>query len=337
MQENDRSFNALRNYETLVASTERATSMAKAGRLPELQLDQTRQNQLRAYDRSVSARQGAAQSLDSFKLSLGLPPDASVDLLRDAFTELIRSAEERNNDDAAPLPDTQSVIINALQTRLDMRTAEGRIQDAQRAIVVAADALRAELSLLGSASFGSGRSLGSASEADATLKLSEGFLSSLISIDLPFERTAERNAFRNRITDLERAIRSAQKQEDTIKLQVLSGVRNLTESRESISTQIEAVRLAERRQRSTGLLLQAGRAEMRDILEAEESLLSVRNALTDAIVRYRLAELRLQRDVGILQVSDNGFAQECDLTSLTATPTADAPLPEEPPGAQDHD
>jgi hypothetical protein len=63
----------------------------------------------------------------------------------------------------------------------------------------------------------------------------------------------------------------------------------------------------------------------------------VRNALTDAIVGYRLAELRMQRDVGILQVSDNGFSQEGDLASLTAKPTADAPLPEEPPGAQTHD
>ncbi len=337
MQANDQAYNAQRNHETLVTSTKRATSMAKAGRLPEIQVDQTHQDQLRAYDRSVNAQQSAAQALDKFKHSLGLPPDAEIVLLRKAFLELIRDAETRSKDADAILPDTQSIIVTALQNRLDMQTAEGRIKDAQRAIVVAADALRAEVSLLGSASFGNRRSLSSATQDDTTLKLSEGILSSLISIDLPFERTAERNAFRNRITDLERAVRAAQEKEDSIKLQVLNGCRNLTESRESIITQIEAVQLAERRQRSTDLLLQAGRAEMRDLLEAEESLLSVRNALTSAIVRYRLAELRLQRDVGILQVSDSGLLQECDFnTPLSATPPTDKPHTDNS-GAQDHE
>jgi outer membrane protein TolC len=158
--------------------------------------------------------------------------------------------------------------------------------------------------------------LGSADSGDAELDLSKGYLSGIISIDLAFERTAERNAFRNKIIELESSIRSAQEKEDQIKLQVIDGIRNVKTSRESIITQLDAVRLAEKRQRSTSLFLKAGRAEMRDLLDAEESLLSVRNSLTSAIISYRIAELNIQSDAGLLQVTDAGISQEQPLTKL---------------------
>ena len=322
MQAADQAYNAERNHTTLQASAERARAMAQAGRLPEFQVNQAYQDQLRAYDRSVSARLSAAQSLDRFKVSLGLPPDAAVVLKRDAFLQLIQDARERIGKTKA-LPEKQHVIIAALENRLDMRTVADRVHDAQRGIVIAADNLRAEISLLGSAAAGSSRSLGSTGEGNADLEISKGIFSSLIEIDLPIERTAERNAFRNSIISLEQAVRSAQDKEDTIKLQVLGALRELEESREGIETQLEAVRLAERRQGSTDLFLKAGRAEMRDVLEAEESLLSARNALTAAIVNYRVAELRLQRDVGVLQVTDAGIVQEQPLDLISKATTGD--------------
>ena len=218
----------------------------------------------------------------------------------------------------------------ALENRLDLRATAGRVADAQRAVVIAADALRAEISLLGSASAGASRSLGSAGQGNADLELSKGILSGLLSIDLPFERTAERNAFRNSIIKLEQAVRDAQDAEDDIKLDIRNGLRDLAASRESITTQLEAVRLAERRQHSTDLFLKAGRAEMRDLLEAEESLLSARNALTSAIISYRLADLRLQRDVAVLQVADVGIMTESPLTAAAQAATTN-------PGAENHE
>ncbi len=320
MQVNDSAYNAQRNYDTLEASAERARAIAEAGRLPEIQVSQAHQDQLRAYDRLVNTRQSAAKTLDQFKIVLGLPPDAAITLRRDAFTKLVTDAESRDAD-ATPLPDSHAVTVAALENRLDLRTAVGKVSDAQRAVVIAADALRAEISLLGSAALGSSRTLGTAGQGDADLKLSKGILSGLISIDLPIERTAERNAFRNSIIDLESAIRSAQEKEDAIKLAVRNGLRDLAASLESITTQLEAVRLAERRQSSTDLFFKAGRAEMRDLLEAEESLLSARNALTSAIVNHRLADLRLQQNVAVLRVTDAGCVTESPLTAPEAPTT----------------
>jgi hypothetical protein len=39
-------------------------------------------------------------------------------------------------------------------------------------------------------------------------------------------------------------------------------------------------------------------------------LLSAQNALIDAAVRYRITELELQRDMGLLQVDEKGLWQE---------------------------
>ncbi len=70
------------------------------------------------------------------------------------------------------------------------------------------------------------------------------------------------------------------------------------------------MKLAKRRVKSTELFLQAGRAEIRDILEAQESLASAQNALTAALVNYRVAELELQRDMGVLEVDEKGNWRE---------------------------
>jgi outer membrane protein TolC len=56
--------------------------------------------------------------------------------------------------------------------------------------------------------------------------------------------------------------------------------------------------------------LEAGRAKIRDILEAQEALLSAQNALTAAVINYRLTELELQRDIGLLKVNEKGLWQE---------------------------
>ena len=101
-------------------------------------------------------------------------------------------------------------------------------------------------------------------------------------------------------------VRSAQELEDEIKQQIRQDLRQMLQTRETYVIQNQAVVLAERRVASTELFLQANRAEIRDVLEAEEALLSAQNALTAALVNYRVAELQLQRDMGVLIVDEKG-------------------------------
>jgi outer membrane protein TolC len=127
---------------------------------------------------------------------------------------------------------------------------------------------------------------------------------------LPIERTFESDAYRNGYITLERAVRDVQSLEDEIKISIRDNLRNLLESREGLLIQARSVKLAQKRVNSTNLFLEAGRAEIRDLLEAQDSLLSAQNSLTAAIINYRVAELELQRDMGVLEVNEKGLWQE---------------------------
>ena len=105
-------------------------------------------------------------------------------------------------------------------------------------------------------------------------------------------------------------MRDYQALEDQVKLDVRNSLRDLEEFRQSIGIQSKSVEVAKRRVSSTNLFLQAGRVEMRDILDAQEALVQALNKLTAARVNYRIAELTLQRDIGTLQITHDGLMSE---------------------------
>lgn len=324
--------NARDNYRSSIASARWSRRRADAGRIPEIEVDQAVSSELRARNNWISAQERLKGSLDSFKSSIGLPPDAMIELdpndleqLRtraQGILEELRSTTERvvsetapsadapvelqpaTHEDAGPLEMDEMVAVElALDNRLDLRTAVGEVYDAQRQVVVRADALRAGLTLGGSASV-------SDDDDDGSLSFSGAQYAALLSLDLPIERTAERNAYRNSLIALERATRSVQSLEDNIKLSIRNQLRTLLESRESLKIQAQSVVVAEKRVRSSTLFLEAGRIQIRDLLEAQDDLLAAQNSLTSAVVSYRIAELALQRDLGLLRVNEKGLWQE---------------------------
>tara|TARA_R110002073_G_scaffold239285_1_gene400716 strand:+ start:249616 stop:251544 length:1929 start_codon:yes stop_codon:yes gene_type:complete len=334
LQSIDRVDNAVENYTRVVASTRRARRLADAGRLPEIQVDQSIQDELRARNAWVSALQSSEQTLDRFKMTLGLPTDAIIELDSQEFAVLLESERyakylspvEKVQEDGVPSADTpvvleipsmedagpmemvqEDAVLVALMNRLDLRVAVGQIVDAQRGVAIAADNLRADITLLGSASLG-----GSAGSSNNQIRTDRGFYSVLLGIDLPFERTAERNSYRNALISYEGTVRQLQGIEDSVKFEVRSVLRSLLEARESIKIQAESVRVAQRRVDSTNLFLQAGRAEIRDLLEAQNSLNSAQDALTDAVVNYRIGELQFQLNLGVLEVGSDGLWVEFD-------------------------
>ncbi|MES2340445.1 MAG: hydantoinase B/oxoprolinase family protein [Pseudomonadota bacterium] len=180
----------------------------------------------------------------------------------------------------------------------------------------AQDALRAELTLGGSAAIGESRGLSNSNPGDAAFRSRDGRYAGLLTLNLPLERTAERNVYRQSLLELENAVRNYQGEEDSIKQTIRANLRELLEYRESLVIQSLAVKLANRRVASTDLLLQAGRAEIRDLLEAQGALLSAENSLTAAVVSYRMRELELQSNLGVLSVSVQGEWQEMDLSAF---------------------
>ena len=325
--------NQLENYRWLLEATRRARRMAEAQRMDETQVDQSAQEELEARDAWVQAIRAHETRLDQFKQLLGLPVDADIQLDRSEFTHLVEAtdfppppSQETHVPSEVPVevvppgregggpfemsPD--EAVVLALENRLDLRVAVSRVFDSQRDVAVTADRLRADMTLLGSASVGDHRTLADAAAPDADLKLDQGKYSLLALVDLPLERTAERNLSRNSLIDFERSVRSMQQTEDQVKFEVREDLRSLQEARERLVIQKQQMDLAARRVDVTSRLFQVGRAEARDYLEAQADLTQSKNELTLERVRYRVTELGLQRDLDLLQVGPEGLFTEFD-------------------------
>jgi outer membrane protein TolC len=199
----------------------------------------------------------------------------------------------------------------ALENRLDLKKLQGGVYDAQRAVVIAADMLGAELTLGGRVT--SGGATGPTDE-DSKLRFDKvkvtGYPSSILTLDLPIDRTQERNDYRNSLIALEAATRAVALGEDQIKRDVRGRLRSLLSFRESLQIQAKALEVAQQRVESVNISLEAGRAQIRDFLDAQRDLLDAQNNLTTAVVNYRVNELGLQQDMDLLQVNENGLWQE---------------------------
>jgi outer membrane protein TolC len=203
-----------------------------------------------------------------------------------------------STEDAGRFEMDESVAVAlAFENRLDLREADGRVYDAQRQVVVRADMLGADLTLLGGAQVGT---------EDGRFRVDRA----LLTLDLPLERTRERNDYRNSLIDLEQAARNVQMLEDQIKLSIRNQLRALVQSRESLKIQARSVVVAQKQVKSSNLFLEAGLADMRDLREAQDALVAAENSLTSAVIDYRITELDLQRDMGLLKVDARGLWQE---------------------------
>ncbi|MDP6545626.1 MAG: TolC family protein [Phycisphaerae bacterium] len=321
LQQADQIKNAAENLQRLTKAAERSARLGEAGRLPKTQVNQAQQDELRARQRAITTRDRYRDGLDALKITLGLPTDARIVLDRKELTALVdqaRAAMEEKADAAdeksakpgkLELPILKAVKL-ALSNRLDLRTAQGRVIDAQRSVVVAADGLKADLTLTGGMVMGAERGVASGGLDNAKLRPEKGVYSATVTSGLPWERTAERNAYRTSYITLEQVTRAVQALEDNIKLAIRGALRTLAQTRQTFVIQSSAVDLATTRVKSTELFLEAGRAEIRDVLEAQEALVQAQDALTAALVNYRIAELELQRDMGVLEVDEKGLWRE---------------------------
>jgi len=309
LQQFDTMENEERNLERLRILRERNEALAEAGRLSDIQVDQARQDELRAETRLVDARRDLASSLDGFKLFLGLPIEARLELDRGTLEGL----ESRAVESVVGLPVEDRAHDLALRERFDYQVTRDRREDAERRLHVAADALRMGLDLSASAA--------GVSDPGQPFDFDDGGNWQLaVSADLPIDRLPERNAYRSAELAVQAARRDAEEASDRIRLELRDDMRVLSAAGENYDIQRGAVTLAERRVESAQLNFEAGRASTRDLLEAQEDLVQARNAATAALIDFTIARLALRLDLGTLRFDQNGFdLSELDLASVPET------------------
>src|ERR1019366_2929445 len=108
-------------------------------------------------------------------------------------------------------------------------------------------------------------------------------------------------------------------QRDQIELQVRDSWRTLEQARRAYQISEIGVKLAERRVEEQELLAELGRAKALDQVDAQNSLLSSKDQLTQALVAHTVARLQFWDNMGILYIKDNGQWLEPGKTATVST------------------
>jgi len=296
LRQRDSVNNANSNWNSSVESRKQFEMEAKTGRTPTYEVDQARQRELSAYDSYVTTLQSYEQSLDLFKVRLTLPVNVPIELDQNELMAL------RNVATGEPNVTVDAAIDAALLCRLDLANSFDSIEDAQRKVKLASEGLGVQLDLSGRANVNS--------EPDKNydnLQLDKGIYRFGVSADLPFDRKNQRNAYRRALISLEQQQREYSNNMDFVMLGVRQAYRQYMATAEQYVTQKKSLALAEERIKNMPMLLKSGRAQTRDLLDAQDSLLQAQNSLTSALIGHTMAKLNFFRDVGILQVKPDGM------------------------------
>ncbi len=295
VQQQDTVKNQYNNFKSRVGLRERSEALA-FDRLAPFQADLARQEELSARNSYILAVERYRTSLDQFKITLGLPVGYEFRLDDTVLTEL-----EGLGLLPVPVGDDQAFRL-ALDRRPDLLNEIDAFEDSKRKIIVAADALKPGLLVSGGAELKSG-----GATDYARFNLDDYRLNGGVELDLPLNRKLQRNDFRRSTISFERQLRSLALFLDDLKSDVRGDLRTLDQSRQSFEIQVSAKALADRRVESSELSLQAGRVQVREVVDAQTSRVQAYNAATAALVDYHLARLRLLLDLGLLRTEQEKF------------------------------
>ena len=313
VQQQDTVKNQYDNFLSRVSLRERAQALS-VDRLAPFQADLAAQEELTARNSYILAVERYRDTLDNFKITLGLPVGYDVRLDEKVLAEL-----EAAGLLPVPLTDEESINL-ALDKRPDLLNEIDIFEDSKRKIVVAADRLKPDLLLFANSS------LVSEGGTDyAKFNLNDYRLGGGVELDLPLNRKLERNNYRSSIISFERQLRELALFLDELKNDVRADLRTLEQSRQSYDIQVRAKALADRRVESSELSLQAGRIQVRDVVDAQSARVQAYNAATAALVDYHLTRMRLLLDLGILKTEKEKFW--LDYGDLPKPPAATTPEP----------
>lgn len=196
----------------------------------------------------------------------------------------------------------------ALEWRLDLANVRDSLDDSERKLILSADGLGPQLNLSASSATDS-----TAAGQVTRLRFHEGAYAFGVDGDLPFNRRAQRNAYRQSLIDVQRQQRDYDNEVDGIKLQVREAYRELVQTAESYRIQKIGLELAQKRVEVEKLSLQYGRGTVRLLLDSEDALVQAQDDVLNALVSHMTAKLRFFRDVGILRVQPDGMWEQVKL------------------------
>jgi outer membrane protein TolC len=285
-------INYKNNYESSKQTRGRLEMLEKAGREKAVDVDQARQREYAARQSLISAENRYKNSLDQFKIFLGLSPQKDILLDKEGLPEITEVNEE-----------SKKFIKFALEKRLDLISAYDQVEDTKRGLTIALDNLKNTLNLnLNIAS-------SSPEKSHPTLDFEDPSYSAGLDYNFPLNKTPERNSYKSALISLERKKRGFIEKSDNIELEVRTAHRAFKEAHKTYLIQKKSLELAKKRVESANMLLQAGRTTTRDLLEAQDAYLNAGNSLAGAIVDYLISYLDFLKVSELLKINEKGIWQ----------------------------
>ncbi|MEM8669076.1 MAG: TolC family protein [Planctomycetota bacterium] len=216
----------------------------------------------------------------------------------------------------------------ALQNRLDFMNGRAALVDSWRQIQIASDALQSVLDLSASGTIETDRN-NPLSLRGSTTRTGVG-----VQFDAPFTRLLERNDYRESLINYQRNRRNFIQSRDRLQLDLRNLLRDIEQLRSNLEIQRSAVGIAIRRVDVTGTELYApvpppqpgqrsapfGPTAAINLLSAQSALRDTQNSFLTAWLNYYAAKLRLSRELGVMQLDQEGRLIQSGLPSGSIAP-----------------
>ena len=306
--------NNYRNYTNRVETTLYLEARA-IDRERRSNVDDARTAELSAKTSYINSLASYLSQLDAFKVRLGIPISEELFLDDQDLRDLIA---------AGLLPvqiDKDAAFKLALDKQMDILNAIDRFEDSKRKVRIAADQLRAEMSLFASGDLASEEPYDYLNFDAEQVRYTAG-----VRLNLPLDRLRERNTYRTSLISFESQIRALSLVLDNYKQRIDDGLRSIEQARLNYLNGVESLKVAQRRVDNNSMLLEAGRATIRDLREAQDELISEENTLSSLYAMYLGARLGLMLNVGVIDVRPEKFWLLDPLKDLPAAQRSPPPL-----------
>lgn len=283
----------IRNLEAQLKSLEQLTgrinALATSGREPYFEVQRSQQQVLFARNNLLSAKERYANSLDAFKIQLGMATAQRLELVP--------------NQIEVPIPflDINESMKTAWSLRLDLQTASDQIDDARRRVEVAKNSMLPGLDAFAGVALPTDPDK---KRGGVDLDAGEGRYNVGLTFSAPLDRKIEALRYRTSLVDLERTDRSYTLLKDTVALAVRQSIRQIERAQSTLSLQNINLELAEKRK--LGVLLRERTLGPRDVIEAEDDLLEAKDDLDEAQRDLRVSVLTYLLATGQMRVSSTG-------------------------------
>jgi outer membrane protein TolC len=281
--------NASENLKSREFQANQAASKAQVNLGSEVEKLRAEREFLQAQSEMLSIEEGYKLSLDRFKIQLGLPTDFPLE---------IRYEEPAFR--AVPI-DLDSAVDAALHNRVDLATLRDRLEDAERNLRIRVNQLLPDLDLEAAYARTAPPDSRFGRQNWEDWRYAVG-----LTLSLPLERTAERNALKQAMIELDRARRALTLGEDGAVLEVRETLRQIRRTEATLEIRRREIEAAEREKLAAEYRYELGEVDIRYVSDATNAVTRAKNSYIQELIEYELARIQAFRDIGILFIGPDG-------------------------------